>query len=79
MVRQPMGVEIRGQQSGLEEDQGNDPDGGRSAEDGQELLGRDGLDEEEQKRREKDSAAKKQSQLRHAYPQASLRMDWNQH
>jgi hypothetical protein len=56
-----MGIEIGDEKRCLEEDEARDPYRGRSAKDGQKLLGGDGLDEEEQKRREKNCAAKKDS------------------
>ena len=59
--REPVRVEVGGQQGGLKEDQAGDPDGGRSAEDGQELLGGDGLDQEEEERSEKDGDAEEET------------------
>ena len=59
---QPAGIEIAEQQLGLEEDQAGDPDGGRSAEDGKQLAGGDGLDEEEQEGAEKDCAGEEDTQ-----------------
>jgi RNase H-fold protein (predicted Holliday junction resolvase) len=54
-------VEISEQQSGLEEHETGDPDGGRPAERGQQLFGRHGLDGEEQKSSEKNRSAVKDS------------------
>jgi len=60
-ARQPMGIEIGGQQCSLKEDKTGNPDCGRTAEGGQELLGGDGLHKEKQKRRKKNSAAEENS------------------
>ena len=61
-----MGIEVRDEQGGLEEDQAGDPDRGRSAQDGEQLLGGDGLDEEEQEGGEKDCGTEEQSHMPHA-------------
>ncbi len=62
---QPVRVEIAEEQLGLEENQTGNPDGGGSAEDGKELTGSDGLDEEEQERAEKHCAGEEPSQMSH--------------
>jgi hypothetical protein len=56
-VSEPVGVEVTQQKRGLEEDEAGEPDGGGSSEDGEELLGGEGLNEEEQEGREKGGAA----------------------
>jgi hypothetical protein len=56
-----MGIEIGHQERCLEEDEAGDPDGGRPAKYGQELLGGHGLDEKKKERGKKDCAAKKDS------------------
>ena len=58
---EPMRVEIGEEKGGLKEDETGDPDCGGSAEGGQELLGSDGLDQEEKERAEKDGAAEERS------------------
>jgi hypothetical protein len=58
-LRNPVRVGVAGKQSGLEEDQAGKPYGSGSAEDGEKLLGRDGLNEEEQKCGQEDRRASK--------------------
>ena len=62
---------ISDEQRGLEEDQAGDPHGGRSAEDREQLPRGDGLDKEEQKRRQKDRSGKQQPLSGHAYLKSS--------
>ena len=56
-VSEPVGVEVAEQERGLEEDEAGEPDGGGASEDGEELLGGEGLDEEEEEGREKGGGA----------------------
>ena len=51
---EPMGVEIGEEESGLEEDEAGDPDGGGATESGEQLFGGHGFDEEEEECGEKD-------------------------
>ena len=60
-IGEPVGVEIRDQQSGLEKDEASNPDRGRSAKDRHKLLGGHGLDEEEQEGAKKDGRSEEQS------------------
>ena len=60
-AREPMGVEIRGKQGGLKEDEAGDPDGGGATEGGKELLGGHGFDEEEEECGEKDCSGEERS------------------
>ena len=57
MAGQPVRVDVAEQQRELEEDQAGEPDRGRAAERGQQLLGRHRLNQKEEKRREKDGKA----------------------
>jgi len=57
MAGQPVRVEVAEQQGELEEDEAGEPDRRGAAERGEQLLGRHGLDQEEEKRREKDGKA----------------------
>jgi hypothetical protein len=59
-------VQISQQQGRLEEDQARDPDGSRSAQRGQQLPGRHGLNQKKEKGSQKDYAAEEEPQLRHA-------------
>src|SRR5438874_4224551 len=52
---EPMRVEITEQQAGLEEDEAGGPDRGRSAEPGKNLLRKNGLNQEQQERAQKNS------------------------
>ena len=70
-AREPVRVKIADEERGLEEDQAGDPHGGRSAEDGQQLLGRDGLDHEQKEGGEEDRGGKKYTQMGHPIPQVS--------
>ena len=56
-LRQPVSVEVAKKEGELEEDQAGEPDCGRASEGGEELLGRHGLDQEEEKGREEDGKA----------------------
>src|ERR1035441_5907563 len=60
-----MRIEIGDEERSLKEDETGDPDGSGSAQVGQQLFGRHGLDEEEQKRGQKNSAAKQQAWTDH--------------
>src|SRR5271154_4354334 len=64
---EPVRVEVGAEKGGLKEDKAGDPDGGGASENGQQQLGRHGLDEEEQKRCEKDSATEEQPRTGHRY------------
>ena len=59
-----VGVEVAEEQGGLEEDQAGEPDGGGASERGEELLGGDGLNEEQEQGGEKDGCGG-QGVLRH--------------
>jgi hypothetical protein len=66
-----MCVEIADEKGCLKEDETSDPDCGRPAQRGEELLGRDRFDQEEQERTEKDGAAEKRSGTAHLETLAS--------
>jgi hypothetical protein len=54
-------IEVAEQKRCLEEDEAGEPDGGRASEDGKELLGREGLNQEKQKGGEEGSSSVKKA------------------
>jgi len=66
-----MRIEVAHKQCRLEEDKTGDPHRGRPAKHRQQLLGRNGFDEEKQEGSQKNGAGKQRSQPGHAQPQAS--------
>ena len=74
-LREPMGVEIGDQQSGLEEDEAGDPDRGRAAEAGSSCLAAMGSTRKRRNEARKTAAAKERSRTGHCVPQAMPTMD----
>jgi hypothetical protein len=69
-----VGVKIGHNKRGLEKDEACHPHRSRPAEDGQKLLGRDRLNQEEKKGCEKYVRANQDSEPSHRQPLASLRI-----
>ena len=64
---EPMGVEVSGEEGELEEDQAGEPDGRGASEDGEELFGGHGFDEEEEEGREEDCGGVQRARRGHEW------------